>query len=226
MKKLLLSLVLVFSVFWIQNTNALSPVACTEEAKLCSDWKTWVSRTAPNCEFQECPNIHPENPVMCTAEAKLCSDGKTYVSRTWPNCEFQECPNIHPENPISCTADYTPVCWEVSLQCFKAPCPSKKQTYSNLCNLKNSGAKFLYEWECKIQEPVSCPVFKLAQPPYLCKYHYSLNDKWCKIPKLICEDGISYTMRIKLDRLATKFLMKIEGKFWPETDKISKVRRK
>lgn len=31
-------------------------IACTMEAKLCPDWKTYVSRTWPNCEFSECPN--------------------------------------------------------------------------------------------------------------------------------------------------------------------------
>lgn len=29
--------------------------ACTLEAKLCPDGKTYVSRTGPNCEFAECP---------------------------------------------------------------------------------------------------------------------------------------------------------------------------
>lgn len=29
--------------------------ACTQEAKLCSDGKTYVSRTGQNCEFTACP---------------------------------------------------------------------------------------------------------------------------------------------------------------------------
>lgn len=29
--------------------------ACTQEAKLCPDGKTYVSRTGPNCEFAPCP---------------------------------------------------------------------------------------------------------------------------------------------------------------------------
>lgn len=30
-------------------------VACTQEAMLCPDGKTWVGRTGPNCEFSQCP---------------------------------------------------------------------------------------------------------------------------------------------------------------------------
>jgi hypothetical protein len=30
-------------------------IACTQEAKLCPDGKTYVSRTGPNCEFAPCP---------------------------------------------------------------------------------------------------------------------------------------------------------------------------
>jgi hypothetical protein len=32
-----------------------SQTACTMEAKLCPDGKTYVSRTGPNCEFSPCP---------------------------------------------------------------------------------------------------------------------------------------------------------------------------
>jgi len=34
-------------------------VACTQEAMLCPDDKTYVSRTGPNCEFAPCPSISP-----------------------------------------------------------------------------------------------------------------------------------------------------------------------
>ena len=30
-------------------------VACTADAKLCPDGKTYVSRQGPNCEFAPCP---------------------------------------------------------------------------------------------------------------------------------------------------------------------------
>jgi len=46
------------SVFWIYARNIISktatPVACTMEAKLCSDG-SFVVRTGPDCRFAECP---------------------------------------------------------------------------------------------------------------------------------------------------------------------------
>jgi hypothetical protein len=38
-----------------QPTNPTTPIACTMEAKLCADGKTYVSHTGPNCEFSACP---------------------------------------------------------------------------------------------------------------------------------------------------------------------------
>ena len=41
------------------NYNPIKkPVACTQEAKQCSDG-SYVSRTGPNCEFAKCPDIQP-----------------------------------------------------------------------------------------------------------------------------------------------------------------------
>lgn len=36
--------------------NVENRQVCTQEAKLCPDGKTYVSRTGPNCEFATCPN--------------------------------------------------------------------------------------------------------------------------------------------------------------------------
>lgn len=36
-------------------TKPADQVFCTQDARLCSDGKTWVSRTGPNCEFSACP---------------------------------------------------------------------------------------------------------------------------------------------------------------------------
>ena len=37
-----------------RQTDEPTPVACTQEAKLCPDGSA-VGRTGPNCEFAECP---------------------------------------------------------------------------------------------------------------------------------------------------------------------------
>jgi hypothetical protein len=39
----------------IQKIIQKDVVMCTQEAKLCEDGKTYVSRTGPNCEFSLCP---------------------------------------------------------------------------------------------------------------------------------------------------------------------------
>ena len=48
----------ILSTFKFLNASTSpsdSPVACAQDAKLCSDGKTYVSRTGPNCEFATCP---------------------------------------------------------------------------------------------------------------------------------------------------------------------------
>ena len=38
------------------------------------------------------------------------------------------------EQPRICTMEYTPVCAEVQVQCFKAPCLPVTQTFGNICS--------------------------------------------------------------------------------------------
>lgn len=65
---LLLSSVLVFMLAAAGTAllllySPLQPVpavrACTKEAKLCPDGKTYVGRTGPQCEFVACPFVNP-----------------------------------------------------------------------------------------------------------------------------------------------------------------------
>ena len=53
---LLVILVLIGAVFMVQKVffTKIGPVACTMEAKMCSDG-SYVGRTGPNCEFSACP---------------------------------------------------------------------------------------------------------------------------------------------------------------------------
>lgn len=89
-----------FARFAPSSSSASSePVACTMEAKLCPDGKTYVGRDSNNnCAFSPCPGESSSSSSMmaCTKEAKICSDGVTTVGRTGPNCEFEECPAVDP----------------------------------------------------------------------------------------------------------------------------------
>lgn len=46
-------------------------VFCTQEAKLCPDGRTYVSREGPNCEFQECPTVEPEDATPSSEVTEL-----------------------------------------------------------------------------------------------------------------------------------------------------------
>ena len=47
--------ILLVRKYFVTLPSEASVVACTQEAKLCSDGKTYVSRSGPNCEFSACP---------------------------------------------------------------------------------------------------------------------------------------------------------------------------
>ncbi len=80
---------MVAGTYWyITQVQQVPIVACTLEAKLCSDG-SYVGRVGPKCEFAACPNKPVSN--NCTQEAKLCPDGSA-VGRTGPNCAFAACP--------------------------------------------------------------------------------------------------------------------------------------
>lgn len=109
---LLLGIAITYSYFTVISKNVGGSIACSMEAKLCSDGST-VRRTGPNCEFAECGsggngivgsgNILPADVgedgstsggggvVACAMDAKLCPDGSS-VGRIGPNCEFEACP--------------------------------------------------------------------------------------------------------------------------------------
>ncbi len=77
----------------INPTNPNEPVACTLEAKLCPDGKTYVGRTGPNCEFAVCPTVSkptkptkPLNPATTTAPVgwKKVIDTQSGVTFSYP----------------------------------------------------------------------------------------------------------------------------------------------
>ena len=84
----------------------------------------------------------------CTEDAKICSDGSAVQRDPANNCEFKPCPIV------ACTEIYQPVCGQPPMpECppgayCKMVMPPPK-TYSNMCELENAGAEFLYNGVCK-----------------------------------------------------------------------------
>src|SRR6185369_1373395 len=74
-------------------------VACTLEAKQCSDGSYVGRDPANNCEFKDCPVTGSK---VCTDDVKMCPDG-SYVSRdSANNCVFKDCPST---SVSACTQD-------------------------------------------------------------------------------------------------------------------------
>lgn len=66
-------------------------IACTMEAKLCPDGKTYVGRTGPNCEFAKCPDAGGSANPTCIPRPK-CLDSV-------PRCMIAETDNMCPPTP-------------------------------------------------------------------------------------------------------------------------------
>lgn len=87
--------------------------------------------------------------------------GKKECSRTYLNCSkvldqerkvcFNTVKDVKCERKCKeelCTQIYEPVCGKLNVQCFAEPCPDIIKTFSNMCELKKAGAKFLYKGIC------------------------------------------------------------------------------
>lgn len=155
-----------FSFFSINNLFANENSWVPSIPSSCMKWYDWCNECSRNWNEVMCTNAYCESyseavcndtPIInaCTEEAKICPDGKSSVVRTWPSCEFQKCP----DNKIVdwsnvCTKEYMPVCWQPPMpecpewfSCTQA-LPQPK-TYSNICNLKNDNANFLFKGTCE-----------------------------------------------------------------------------
>lgn len=60
-------------------------------------------------------------------------------------------PVYSPPNPRPriCTKEYRPVCAEKTVQCFRAPCPSVKQTFGNACMAQAEGYNVIRQGTCR-----------------------------------------------------------------------------
>ena len=56
------------------------------------------------------------------------------------------------QEPRSCKQSYKPVCARVAVECFKAPCKPKYQTFDNLCVMKNNpNATYIRNGRCEVK---------------------------------------------------------------------------
>lgn len=135
---------LLLFFYGITQTSALD-IACTEEAKMCSDG-SFVGRVGPSCEFAACPVEQ-----VCTKEyAPVCGElqvqcimapcypiQETYSNRCMmeaAGAEFLSEGVCKDEDPIICPMNYAPVCGEDGV------------TYGNSCMAQKVPVK--YEGEC------------------------------------------------------------------------------
>jgi hypothetical protein len=98
----LLILLILFGGYFVLNqtqkaeptpTPSPIPVACTQEAKLCPDGKTYVSRQGPKCEFAPCPA------GKSNSNSGEISDWKTY-SNTSPSWQIKHPADLQPKTEL------------------------------------------------------------------------------------------------------------------------------
>ncbi|MFA6088677.1 MAG: DUF333 domain-containing protein [Candidatus Woesearchaeota archaeon] len=97
------------------------PVACTMDAKVCSDG-SYVGRIAPDCEFAPCPiNVTTKDKIYCKSEQR---------------------------NAQVCTLEYRPVCgwFNNNIKCIKYPCAITADNPCNACS--NENVEYWTDGEC------------------------------------------------------------------------------
>lgn len=99
-----------------KQDTSYTPVACTLEAKQCSDG-SYVGRTGPNCEFAPCPTAPSPTSVTCTDDMKRTE---------------------------ACTMEYAPVCGLVQIECITTPCNPVPETFGNGCTACAAGNVLSY----------------------------------------------------------------------------------
>jgi PKD repeat protein len=61
---------------------------------------------------------------------------------------------------VACTKEYRPVCGSKPVVCITAPCNPIPTTYGNKCEMQADGASYLYEGQCRTENPADDPQCK------------------------------------------------------------------
>ncbi len=62
--------------------------------------------------------------------------------------------------PVACTKEYMPVCGSKPIVCITTPCNPVPTTYGNRCMMSVDSASFLYEGQCRSENPADDPQCK------------------------------------------------------------------
>jgi len=65
--------------------------------------------------------------------------------------------DVGSDQPTLCTLQYDPVCGQKQVQCITTPCYPVQTTYGNLCQLRADNATYLYNGQCRDENPTTAP---------------------------------------------------------------------
>ncbi len=129
---------------------------------------SWVRRPYGQGGFQrQCSN----NPPRFTPPSTYSRRGRTYGGHNSNHNPYTP-PHVHTAycghgsngshgpvtprpvptptpRPDVCIEIYQPVCAQKAVQCFRAPCPAVKQTFSNSCKAAQAGYSVIYNGVCR-----------------------------------------------------------------------------
>jgi len=107
------------------GTEEAESVACTMEAKLCSDGKTYVGRSGPKCEFAACPLVKELVSLYDDFAKCLTSKGVKLYGASWcPHCTSQKAAfkeSLKYLTYVECAASgggQTPACAEAQITAY------------------------------------------------------------------------------------------------------------
>lgn len=88
-----------------------------------------------------------------------------------------------------------PVCGEIQVQCFRAPCPPIAQTYGNSCMMKVANATLRYTGECKDTNSIQYQKLSTILDTLLIKRNITTSEAKKEFVQQLL-DKVNYTMMV------------------------------